>query len=79
MPRRFRLLYVVVITCGLLWIAAGRPLWLDPTQALDDPRQIEAIQAETIWRVKVTAIVSMAVIVLGELLAVLRRLVLGPY
>jgi hypothetical protein len=73
----FRILYLVVLTLGLLWILQTRPIWLEPTRAVEKPPSAAAGDAdwqrdedgrlyEMFRRTRITALATLGVIVAGE-------------
>lgn len=74
----FRILYLVVFALGLLWIVQTRPIWLEPTRALEEPprhavagqpdwqRDEEARTTETWRRIRITTLGVLGVIVASE-------------
>jgi hypothetical protein len=73
----FRILYFVVIVGGLLWILQTRPIWLEPTRALQEPPHRAAGDAdwqhdedaradETLRRTRIVAIATLGVMAAGE-------------
>lgn len=72
----FRIVYFVVRVAGLFWILQTRPIWLEPTRALDDaPRAAEgadwqqdetARSDETFRRIKMVGLAWPGVILVGE-------------
>jgi hypothetical protein len=89
LPRRFyRLVYIVVMGLGLLWIIDSQSIWLNPTQVLDDSSKVRGASfdrqesdrvVEMNRRIKVVAATTMGVVVGVEVLAfVLRRLRIFP-
>jgi hypothetical protein len=74
----FRILYLVVLAAGLLWIVQTRPIWLDPTRAVEvrprgaaadaDWRSEEnARRDEMVRRIKIVAVATVGVVVAGEI------------
>ncbi len=89
LPRRFyRLVYIVVMGLGLLWIIDSQSIWLNPTQVLDNSSKVRNASfdrqesdrvVEMNRRIKVVAATTMGVVVGIEVLAfVLRRLRIFP-
>ena len=89
LPRRFyRLVYIVVMGLGLLWIIDSQSIWLNPTQVLDNSTKVRNASfdrqesdrvVEMNRRIKVVAATTMGVVVGVEVLAfVLRRLRIFP-
>ena len=83
--RPYRLIYIVVMGLGLLWIIDSQAIWLNPMQVLDDSsskvrgvdfdRQETDRVVEMSRRIKVVTATTMGVVVGVEVLAfVLRRL-----
>ena len=74
----FRILYFVVLVAGLLWIVQTRPVWLDPTRAVEEPPAAAAGDAdwqhdeesrsdEMFRRIRIVAFATIGVIVAGEI------------
>jgi hypothetical protein len=74
----FRILYLVVVVGGLLWIIQSRPIWLEPTRAVEKtPRGAagdadwqsdeDARMDETFRRTKLVVVATIGVIAAGEI------------
>lgn len=73
----FRVLYFVVVIAGLLWILQTRPIWLQPTRAMEEPPRGAQIEqewqrdestrmTETMRRTWITVFAVAGVIAAGE-------------
>ena len=74
----FRILYLVVVVGGLLWIIQSRPIWLEPSRAVETTARgaagdaewqsdEDARMAETIRRTKIVVGATIGVIAVGEI------------
>ena len=82
--RSYRLIYIVVMGLGLLWIIDSQAIWLNPTQVLENSSKIRGVDfdrqetdrvTEMNRRIRVVAATTIGVVVGVEVLSfVLRRL-----